>query len=61
MKERTAAVDPCTENALLDNLGRRNPNYTTQPQESNLCDYHLDEGYRCLIRLLLQDVKFIVL
>ena len=53
LNEATSAVDPCTENTLMDNLHRRIPSYRTQGQERKLCDERLDEGEHYHYTLLL--------
>ena len=59
MEKATAVPDPCTQNMLMENLHRRHPNYTTAWDESNLCDYQLDEGCRNHDSLLMFDVVWI--
>jgi len=44
MEKAITAIDPCTENILMDNLHIRLPNYTTPADKPNLCDYELNEG-----------------
>ena len=44
LNEATAAVDPCRQNTLMDNLRRRIPSNRIRGQERKLCDERIDEG-----------------
>jgi len=52
-----ASQDPCDSSLLMEDLdgGRRSPNYTTELNTANLCDYQLDE---CMYQpLCLQSLR----
>jgi len=53
LNEATAAVDPCKQNTLMDNLHRRIPSNRIRGLERKLCDDRLDEGEHDHYTLLL--------